>query len=186
MAQAPAEPIAAATATRARDTEPLPAPPEPAPAKPVLPAPIETVDASAQGVAPLETARTDRPIPQPLLKPAAGTTGIEVADGLVAIEVALTDVRDIALGSIAFSPGSAMLPPDAGPRLEQLLVETKAPDARIKIVGEAAWPALALDRARAVGLALVRSGMPADRLELTLARGASGDRARLFLAAPAP
>jgi hypothetical protein len=30
----------------------------------------------------------------------------------------------------------------------------------------------------------VQGGVPADRLELTLAHGGSGDQARLFLAAP--
>jgi hypothetical protein len=58
------------------------------------------------------------------------------------------------------------------------------PAARIKIVGEAPAPGLALDRALAVGLALVQGGVSADRLELTLAHGGSGDQARLFLAAP--
>jgi hypothetical protein len=41
-----------------------------------------------------------------------------------------------------------------------------------------------LDRARAIGLALVQRGLPPDRLEMTLAAGAAGDRARLFLASP--
>ena len=118
------------------------------------------------------------------MKPAPGTAQIEVADGLVAIEVPPGDDRAMALASIAFGPGSAALPPDASARLERLLGEANAQGARVKIVGEADAPALALDRARAVGLALVQGGLPADRLEMTLAHDGAGDRARLFLAVP--
>ncbi|MGH6903723.1 MAG: hypothetical protein ACREIR_13395 [Geminicoccaceae bacterium] len=118
------------------------------------------------------------------MKPVPATAQIEVADGLVAIEVPPDDDRAMALVSIAFGPGSAALPPDASARLERLLGAANAQGARVKIVGEADAPALALDRARAVGLALVQGGLPADRLEMTLAHDAAGDRARLFLAAP--
>jgi hypothetical protein len=89
------------------------------------------------------------------------------------------------LGSIAFNPGSAVLPADVRPVLERWLGEANAQGARVKVVAEAAAPALALDRAWAVGLALVQSGLPADRLELSHADHAGGDRARLFLASPA-
>ena len=102
---------------------------------------------------------------------------------MVGIEAASGWHRGAAVGSVAFHPRSAILASDAVARLGRLLAKT-APAARIKIVGEADAPALALDRALAVGLALVQGGMPADRLELTLAHGGSGDQARLFLAAP--
>jgi outer membrane protein OmpA-like peptidoglycan-associated protein len=121
---------------------------------------------------------------QPLPNPVADVAGIELAGGLVAIDAASRQQRAAPVGSVAFKPQSAMLTPDAVAHLVQFLAVTEAPGARIKIVGEAAAPALALDRALAVGLALVQSGVPADRLELTLAQSGSSDQARLFLAAP--
>jgi outer membrane protein OmpA-like peptidoglycan-associated protein len=121
---------------------------------------------------------------KPQAKPAPGTAQIEVAGGLVAIAVPPGDARAIALASIAFGSGSAALPPDASARLKRLLGEANAQEARVKIVGEADAPALALDRARAVGLALVEGGLPADRLEMTLAHDGAGDRAHLFLGVP--
>jgi hypothetical protein len=103
---------------------------------------------------------------------------------LISIDGASGPRRAAAFGSIPFRPESAILTPDAVVLLAQFLAETEMPAARIKIVGEAAAPGLALDRALAVGLALVQGGVSADRLELTLAHGGSGDQARLFLAAP--
>jgi outer membrane protein OmpA-like peptidoglycan-associated protein len=129
-----------------------------------------------------ETASAARAVS--LLKPSPGISQIEVADGLIAIAGAAGGGEDTAVGSIAFGPGSAALPPDAQRRLERLLDEANAQGARVRIVGEAAAPALALNRARAIGLALVQRGLPADRLEMTLAAGVAGDRARLFLASP--
>jgi outer membrane protein OmpA-like peptidoglycan-associated protein len=176
MVERPAEPPAengrSEHATAATD-----AAPSPAPAKPAL-------DANEATVAPAATASIEPPMPQPLPKPVADAAGIEVAGGLVGIDAASRDQKAAALMSVPFDPRSAMLTPDALARLEELLAEAQAPAARIKIVGEAAAPALALDRALAVGLALVQSGVPADRLELTLAHGRSGDQAQLFLAAP--
>ena len=52
----------------------------------------------------------------------------------------------------------------------------------IRIEGEAYSPALALDRARAVALGLMRVGASAGDLQMTLAPGATGDQARLILA----
>jgi hypothetical protein len=153
-------------------------------ARALLPAPAKpSADGDATGTEPAALALTDRPAPHPLTRPVAGG-GIEITDGLVAIDAAPSRSRDAALGSIPFRPESAMLTPDAVVLLAEFLNGAEAPAARIRIVGEAAAPALALDRARAVGLALVRGGVPADRLELTLAHGGSGDQARLFLAAP--
>jgi outer membrane protein OmpA-like peptidoglycan-associated protein len=170
LAAAPPEPARAAPTTTAAHERarisPSPAPVKPAPEGP-------TLQAGGDGVVSI-----------PQVKPAPATAQIEVADGLVAIEVPPGDDRAMALASIAFGPGSAALPPDASARLERLLGEANAQGARVKIVGEADAPALALDRARAVGLALVRGGLPADRLEMTLAHDAAGDRARLFLAVP--
>ena len=88
--------------------------------------------------------------------------------------------------SIDFAPGSATLPPDVSVRLERFLAEVKAPDALIGVVGEADTPALALDRALAVGLALVQRGVPADRLDLTLAPDAAGDQVRLSAVGSTP
>ena len=147
--------------------------PFPAPAKPAA-------VANATEGEPVNVALGDQPAAQPV----AGKSGIEVARGLIAIDGASGPRRTAALGSIPFSPESAMLTPDAVVLLAQFLTETEMPAARIKIVGEAAAPGLALDRALAVGLALVQSGVSADRLELTLAHGGSGDQARLFLTAP--
>jgi hypothetical protein len=155
------------------------APPAPAinvaraPAKPPL-------DGNTPQAEPVSMAAAGQP--QPLPQPVAATAAIEVAPGL--IDVGFSPARDAALGSIPFGAESAMLTPDAVVRLAQLLAGTAELAARIKIVGEGDAPALALDRALAVGLALVQGGVPADRLELTLAHGGSGNQARLFLAAP--
>jgi outer membrane protein OmpA-like peptidoglycan-associated protein len=123
--------------------------------------------------------------PRPAAKPVADAAGIEVAGGLVGVDPASGRRHAGVLGSVPFDPQSAMLTPHAVARLTEFLADAETRDGRIEIVGEAPAPALALDRALAVGLALVQSGVPADRLELTLARGGSGDQARLFLAAPA-
>jgi outer membrane protein OmpA-like peptidoglycan-associated protein len=154
------------------------------PAHALLPAPAKpTADGNATKSESATLALAERPTPHPVARPAAGGA-IEITDGLVAIDVATSRARDAALGSIPFRPKSAMLTPDAVVLLAELLNAAAEPAARIRIVGEAAAPGLALDRARAVGLALVQGGVAADRLELTLAHGGSGDQARLFLAAP--
>ena len=176
---------AAAPSKPARDVPAASASSEGAPAAPSKPqraAAIEVASETAPEGRGHESASAGQAVP--LLKPSPGISQIEVADGLIAIASAPGGDDDTAVGSIAFGPGSAALPPDAPTRLERLLDEANAQGARVKIVGEAAAPALALDRARAVGLALVQRGLPADRLEMTLAAGAAGDRARLFLASP--
>jgi outer membrane protein OmpA-like peptidoglycan-associated protein len=149
--------------------------PFPGPAKPVA-------DGSATKIEPATTASADRKMGRPV--PVADTAGIEVVSGLVSIDAPSSRDRAAPLGSIPFHPKSAMLTPDAVVLLAEFLNAAAEPAARIRIVGEGAAPALALDRARAVGLALVQGGVAADRLELTLAQGGSGDQARLFLAAP--
>jgi outer membrane protein OmpA-like peptidoglycan-associated protein len=153
------------------------------PPAPVKPSPPDVALATAPEPPTAEPGGAGAPA-RPQAKPVPATAQIEVADGLVAIEVPPDDAGAMALVSIAFGPGSAALSPDASARLESLLDAANARGALVKIVGEADAPALALDRARAVGLALVQGGLPADRLEMTLAHDAAGDRARLFLAAP--
>jgi hypothetical protein len=133
---------------------------------------------------PVPAAGPPAPSPAPP-RPDPGGAGIEVGEGTVAVHV----TRPVARASptfmlVLFQPGSAALPPLVNRRLEQAVAAAKARGARIRIEGEADDPALALDRARAVGLALVRLGAPAGDLEMTLARKATGDQARLILAAP--
>jgi outer membrane protein OmpA-like peptidoglycan-associated protein len=175
MVAMPERPAAAPAETDARSTH---AAPRPAPAKPAA-----VADATVLG--PGTTALMSGSAPHPVPKPVAAAAEIEVAGGLVGIDAGRSRPRAAALGSVAFDPQSAMLTPHAIARLRQLLAEAAAREARIQVVGEAAAPGLALDRALAVGLALVQSGVPADRLELTLARDGSSDQAHLFLAAPA-
>ncbi len=67
-----------------------------------------------------------------------------------------------------------------------MLETARTEGASIRIVGEGDGAALALDRARAVAIALVRLGARAGDLEMTHARTAGGDQARLLLARPAP
>jgi outer membrane protein OmpA-like peptidoglycan-associated protein len=168
-ARPPAPPGTSGTATAANESRHV-APPSPGPRRPGT--------AAAEYEAGVAAVRT------PVEKPAPKTAMIDVAGGLVAVEVAPDDALETPLTSVAFGPGSAALPPDEQARLERFLGEANAAGARVRVVGEAAAPALALDRARAVGLALVQGGLPADRLEMTLAHDGAGDRARLFLASP--
>jgi outer membrane protein OmpA-like peptidoglycan-associated protein len=187
-AEPPGGPVvrpAAAPSTPGRDVPATIASSEGAPPAPINPQPasaIEVGNETALEGERRETAGAAQAVS--LLKPSPGISQIEVADGLIAIAGAAGGGDDTAVGSIAFGPGSAALPPDAQRRLERLLDQANAQGARVRIVGEAAAPALALDRARAIGLALVQRGLPPDRLEMTLAAGAAGDRARLFLASP--
>jgi outer membrane protein OmpA-like peptidoglycan-associated protein len=145
----------------------------------------ETTDDHEKGAAPAATAVAERPDREPHLETPAEVAGIEVGDGLIAVSFT-PGADEAALAAIDFAPGSATLPPDASARLERYLAEVKGPDVHIRVIGEADTPALALDRALAVGLALVQRGIPADRLELTLAPDAAGDQVRLSAAALAP
>jgi outer membrane protein OmpA-like peptidoglycan-associated protein len=190
----PSEPAPDADPTTASSDRLRGSTPPPAPVKPATASVTEMAGATAREGPRIEAAGTDRVAPEAdASRPAPGTAQIDVANGLVAIEAGGVDDRSMALESIAFAPGeaiafapgSAALPPDAQARLVQILDAVNAQGARVKIVGEAEAPDLALDRARAIGLALVQSGLPADRLEMSLARGGTADRARLFLASPA-
>jgi outer membrane protein OmpA-like peptidoglycan-associated protein len=158
-------------------------PPPPAPAKPSAP-PIRTAELPTSAPPKVSVTDVDRVGSLPPLHPVPQGAQIAVADGLVAIDLAPVDEATLAMGSIAFDPGSATLPAGARPALKQWLSEANDQGARVKIVAEGAAPALALDRARAVGLALVQGGLPADRLELSHTDGPGGDRARVFLASP--
>jgi len=121
---------------------------------------------------------------------AAGAADVAVRKATVEVarqaepRVAAAIVAGVPAASIGFAPHSAELPAGAGAKLEQVLARAKAEGAMIRILGEARVPALALDRARAVGLALVRLGAGATDLEMTLAPDATGDQARLLLAGP--
>jgi outer membrane protein OmpA-like peptidoglycan-associated protein len=143
----------------------------------------------AAGDAPAELAQqTARPAPPhsrpagaPAPAPEASTITVAASGiGIAAAEPA----GDPDPGVIAFARGSAALPPGAVPRLERFLAEASADDASITVLGEGSPPALAIDRARAVGQALVRLGASAERLRITMATDGAGDRARLMLAAP--
>ena len=128
----------------------------------------------------------DRPEPGRPSEPSAAAAGIEIQDGLIAVSLAPSADHPAPLASIGFAPGSAVLPPHATTHLERFLAEVKAPDVLIRVVGAADTPALALDRALAVGIALVQRGVPADRLDLSLAPDPGSDQVRLSAVASAP
>ena len=192
MPEKSADPAAAANAAPGADTTALsgaasPVTPMPAPATAIETSDQnETTDGNENSVAPAAIAMAERPDGVPPFEPPADTAGIEVNDGLIAVSLAPSADGAGPLESIDFAPGSATLPPDASVRLERFLAEVKAPDALIGVVGEADTPALALDRALAVGLALVQRGVPADRLDLTLAPDAAGDQVRLSAVGSTP
>ena len=186
-----ADPAAAANAAPGADTTAVsgaasPVTPMPAPATAIETSDQnEITDGNENSVAPAAIAMAERPDRVPPFEPPADTAGIEVGDGLIA--VSLVPSADGAGALIdRLRARSATLPPDASVRLERFLAEVKAPDALIGVVGEAETPALALDRALAVGLALVQRGVPADRLDLTLAPDAAGDQVRLSAVGSAP
>ena len=191
MPDRPAQPAAAANAAPVADPTAAPGVASPVARVPAPPPAIEisdqseTTDDNEKDGAPAATAVAERPDREPRLETPADGAGIEVGDGLIAVSFT-PGTDDAALASIDFAPGSATLPPDASARLERYLAEVKAPDVHIRVIGEADTPALALDRALAVGLALVQRGIPADRLELTLAPDAAGDQVRLSAVASAP
>jgi hypothetical protein len=130
-------------------------------------------------------------------RPAPGGPGIAVGPDGIGIEggaagaskagevIASTAVvAGMPAVQIDFAPRSDALPAGAGAQLAQVLAQANAQQAVIRILGEAEEPALALDRARAVGLALVGLGARASDLELTLSPDARADQARLLLAGP--
>jgi hypothetical protein len=125
----------------------------------------------------------------PALKPApaaasASTPGATIA-AVNATTVPKNRVAGTPAGRVAFAPGSAELPAGIRPELEKVLATARTRGASIRIVGEADAATLALDRARAVAIALVRLGARAGDLSMSFAPHATGDEVRLLLAAPA-
>jgi outer membrane protein OmpA-like peptidoglycan-associated protein len=192
MPERPADPAAAATATAAADTSAASPAAFPEARAPTPAMPIETghKNATAEGdgkaIAPAVVAVAERPVREPPFELPADAAGIEIHDGLIAVSIAPSAGHPAPLASIGFAPGSAVLPPHATTHLDRFLAAVNAPEVRIRVVGEADTPALALDRALAVGLALVQRGVPADRLDLTLAPDPGGDQVRLSAVASAP
>jgi hypothetical protein len=119
--------------------------------------------------------------------PLASTDAHAPAATLTRTSISASDrsIAETSAGRVAFAPGSAELPAGVDSQLEQVLASAQSKGDLIRIVGEADAPALALDRARAVAIALVRLGARAGDIKMTLAPGASGDQARLLLAPPA-
>jgi outer membrane protein OmpA-like peptidoglycan-associated protein len=192
MPDRPAEPAAPAIAAAVADTSAA-SPMESSEARASAPAmPIEisdqnaTTDGDGKATEPAVAVVAERPVRQPPLDPPADAAGIEIHDGLIAVSLAPSADRAGPPEGIDFAPGSAILAPEAAGRLERFLAEVKAPDVRIRVVGEADTPALALDRALAVGIALVQRGVPAHRLDLTLAPDPGGDQVRLSAVASTP
>ena len=192
MVEMPDRPAAAASGVAAPVADVRPASPTasspangPAPAAPVeTDQRIEIAAGEEKGGEPAATAMAERPGVRP--PSSANAAGIDISGGLIVISLAASADPAGPPDTIDFAPGSATLAADAATRLERFLAAAKAPDVRIRVVGEADTPALALDRALAVGLALVRGGVPADRLELTLASDAAGDQVRLSAVASEP
>jgi outer membrane protein OmpA-like peptidoglycan-associated protein len=123
------------------------------------------------------------PAVAPAARPAPESSTITVASS--GVEIAPVEPADDPDPKvIAFPPGSAALAHRALAKLASFLAEAGADEAPITVLGEGSPPALAIDRARAVGQALVRLGASADRLRMAAAETGAGDRARLVLAAP--
>jgi hypothetical protein len=184
-------PVAASGPPAGSGAQPLAAADVPAATNPVEPQdtadtrPIEAAadDPSAElaqrpaGPAPPEARPASAPAPMPVastITVAASGIGIAPAE----------PAGDPDPGVIAFARGSAALPQGAVPKLERFLAEASVKDAPITVLGEGSPPALAIDRARAVGQALVRLGASAERLRITMATDGAGDRARFMLASP--
>jgi hypothetical protein len=117
---------------------------------------------------------------------AIGDSGVAIGESMAAVGADDPPPPDAPRSILVrFEPGSASLPPGAGSRLEQLLATARAQGAVIRIEGEAEAPALALDRAHAVALGLMRLGASARDLEMARAPAATGDQARVVLTGPA-
>jgi outer membrane protein OmpA-like peptidoglycan-associated protein len=193
MPDRPAEPAPATNAAPAEANASAASPaasPEalaPAPAMPIETGHQNaTADGDGQAIAPAAVAMAERPARELPFETPGDAAGIEIHDGLIAVSLAPSAGHPAPLASIGFAPGSAVLPPHATTHLERFLAAVNAPEVRIRVVGEADTPALALDRALAVGLALVQRGVPADRLDLTLAPDPGSDQVRLSAVASAP
>jgi hypothetical protein len=152
-------------------------------------APGERIDAAED----LGPAAEPPPAEARAARPEAGDAGVAISKSGVAIGegAAAVGADEPVPGEAApailvrFEPGSASLPPGVGSRLEQVLATAKAQGVAIRIEGAAEAPALALDRAHAVALGLMRLGARARDLEMALAPDATGDQARVVLTGPA-
>ena len=115
-----------------------------------------------------------------------GNSGVAIGEGLATVEADQAPPEEAPRSILVrFEPGSASLPAGSGSRLEQVLATARAQGAAIRIEGEAEVPALALDRAHAVALGLMRLGAHARDLEMALAPEATGDQARVVVTGPA-
>jgi hypothetical protein len=85
---------------------------------------------------------------------------------------------------IAFAPGSADLAAAIEPELTSVLADAERVGLVIDIIGEAKDPDLALERARAVALALIKLGAGTERLRIGADPEPTGDRAWIILADP--
>ncbi len=82
---------------------------------------------------------------------------------------------------ILFDSGSAKLPAGIETRLRMMLDNAKAENGKLFIVSEASVGNLAMERARSVGLALVRLGATADLIEYDIVVDRSADHVQLLL-----
>ena len=82
---------------------------------------------------------------------------------------------------ILFDPGSAELPVGIETRLQAMLDDARANEGRLFIVSEASLGNLAMERARGVGLALVRMGATADLIEYDIVVDQSADHVQVLL-----
>ena len=145
--------------------------------RPELP-PVAAVNAPLPAPRPVppEAFATEVALAAPPDPPAAGNTAAGPRE-----EASTPQVQ---AGLVAFAPGSAHLAMAAEPELARLLADAQRDGLLIDIIGEAKEPALALDRARAVALALIKLGAGTERLRIGSDPEPSGDRAWIILADP--
>lgn len=82
---------------------------------------------------------------------------------------------------IRFDPRSPKLPAGVELRLREMLDEARASNGKLFIISEAGIGNLAMERARSVGLALVRLGATADEIEYDIVVDRRVDQVRLLL-----
>lgn len=84
---------------------------------------------------------------------------------------------------INYPPESIALPDGLEERLEGMLADAKANGGKLFIISQAAVGSLAMERARGVGLALVRLGATADLIEYDILVNRQADQVELLLKA---
>jgi hypothetical protein len=186
VAAAPAAgPQAPAAPNRAVDEDPPEASIQAAWRKEAAPAGERIDDAEDLGPA-AEPPPAEARAARPEAGDAISKSGVAIGEGAAAVEADEPVPGEASPWILVrFQPGSASLPPGVGSRLEQVLATAKAQGVAIRIEGAAEAPALALDRAHAVALGLMRLGARARDLEMALAPDATGDQARVVLTGPA-